>query len=583
MNAAQVLPLIDQAKPSLELSTSQYNLQTAPNSGILPLPLPYTTGFDPESTCSASCEWWCKQYFHPWCAKATEMCASVPCGGCGPCSSTDTNPCGAPPTNTPKKPESAGLQPNSVQWWVEQLASVTPHVTVEPSLQSNKVEYMLPANQTTSDEPYIALQNFLLRTSGPSSDKSNSEHWLVGGDSWKAIPDAPEDMATCERYLYRYQDQTCSNAKFAIFSPPSSTKFSKTKSVELKGTLVLGCETPAADCFDASKLHFTSYSCKVNEGKLDATQMFGGKPVYGQRASRFGAYVYNSIPGHTEAQKQSQSVQTAYYDCARFRAPQGADNSVASALCLGYMLLKIPPLMYAQCLTQLGLLNGFCEEKGILRPLLTCEDAFLGECAALVANGQCNDEFRAKLCCNSCRQMNSGSSFDVTVLPNASSTHGAPVFTNLFLNSLLKAIGADSSATDHEFVQHPETSTDLPVPDELRVSSWPFPRPISFTNLSNASYAFLLGIIISIALAFVPPTFALFIVREKEFMQRHQQAVSGLSPTIYWLSNFTYDFLALIAVLTITFICFAIAQVHGGRGCGRLWGGLAESHTCAVP
>ena len=605
-----MLPSIDQVKPALELSTSKFNLQTAPKSGVLPLPLPYTTGFDPESTCSASCEWWCKQYFHPWCANSTEMCASLHCGGCEPCSSADPNPCGAPPINTPTRREPAGFW--AAQWWVDQLASVTPHVTVEPSFQSNKVEYVLPNNQTTSDEPYIALQNYLLRTSGPSSHKSNNEYWLVGGDSWKSTPPSPDDMETCEHYLYRYQGQTCFDSKFRVFTPPTSTKWSEGTPLTVDGTWGLlqpgeeftttttvtgdfrGCSGIDEPCHQASNLSFTSYSCKVDEGPLNATQMFGGKPSYAQQASRFGAYVYNSIPGYTKAPKPYFDVQIPlkagaskrrlnldgsffFNMCAQFHVPRSGDSSLLtdSALCLRYLSLAIPSDVYSQCSEELNLLREFCEDKGVLQALPTCEDAFSGECVTLVANGQCKDAFRAKLCCNSCRRMNSGGSFDVTVLSNASSTHGGPVFMNLFFNSLLKAIRTDPSLADHEFVLHPNF-VDLPVPAELRVSSWPFPRPISFTNLSNASFAFLLGIIISIALAFVPPTFALFIVREKEFKQRHQQAVSGLSPTIYWLSNFTYDFIALVALLTITFLCFVIAQVSGGRGNDRGGKGLLD-------
>ena len=36
--------------------------------------------------------------------------------------------------------------------------------------------------------------------------------------------------------------------------------------------------------------------------------------------------------------------------------------------------------------------------------------------------------------------MSSGGGFDVTVMANVTTTHGAPVFIQLFLNSLLAAI-----------------------------------------------------------------------------------------------------------------------------------------------
>ena len=185
----------------LELSTSLYNLPKAPETDNLPLPLPYTTGYDPQSTCSAPCKWWCEQTFFPWCTNAAEMCSSLHCSGCAPCvTDAANNPCGAPPSDVV---DTANLESYTVQWWVDQLASITPHVTVEPSFQSNKVEYMLPANQSTDDEPYIALQNYLLRTGSLSEDKSTGEHFLVGGSSWKPIPSSANDMETCSQYLYR--------------------------------------------------------------------------------------------------------------------------------------------------------------------------------------------------------------------------------------------------------------------------------------------------------------------------------------------------------------------------------------------
>ena len=67
-------------------------------------------------------------------------------------------------------------------------------------------------------------------------------------------------------------------------------------------------------------------------------------------------------------------------------------------------------------------------------------------------------------------------------------------------------------------------------------------------------------------LFFVPPTFALFVVREKEFKQKHQQYVSGLSPMVYWLSNFTYDIVALLMVLVMVVILLAAFSVSSGMG-----------------
>ena len=48
------------------------------------------------------------------------------------------------------------------------------------------------------------------------------------------------------------------------------------------------------------------------------------------------------------------------------------------------------------------------------------------------------------------------------------------------------------------------------------------------------------------AYAFIPASFALFIVREREMKQKHQQNVSGLSLSAYWFSSFLWDFLSYV-------------------------------------
>ena len=494
------------------------------------------------------------------------------------------------PSNSAK---TSGLasQTNSVQWWVDKLVSITPHVTVEPLPQSNKIEYLLQDKQMVQDQPYVALQNYLMRTGGPSSDTFDDKAWLVGGDSWKPIT---TNMETCELYLYRYQDVNCPDTQASVFAPATKTKWKKGEMLVAKGTWAVvqygqrpetfKCdENPPAGstCYKLGMAAPTSYSCQISNGKLDATQVLGAKPDYAQEASRFGAYVYNTIPGYTKEPapipgsseqqgpgqmgkggRRLQGFSLAACDAIFNMTNPPSSMDALRATCHQYMERKVGESLRKQCSAHMQVLQKSC--KDILRSSNKCEDALPQLCKAVVANGQCGDLYRAKVCCASCKRMNSGGSFDVTVLPNVTSTHGAPVFANLFWNSLLSGLRADKSVGEDEFDQHPNT-TDLPVPAELRVTSRPFAQGIAFKALTNSSWAFLLGIIISIALAFVPPTFALFIVREKEFKQRHQQTVSGLSNVIYWASNFTYDFISLMAVLGITVIMFFIFQVRGAR------------------
>ncbi|XP_022109857.1 ATP-binding cassette sub-family A member 1-like [Acanthaster planci] len=67
------------------------------------------------------------------------------------------------------------------------------------------------------------------------------------------------------------------------------------------------------------------------------------------------------------------------------------------------------------------------------------------------------------------------------------------------------------------------------------------------------------AIFIVFALAFVPASFVVFLIAERESKAKHLQIVSGISPTIYWVSTLVWDLVNYLipAVLTIViFLCF---------------------------
>ena len=45
-------------------------------------------------------------------------------------------------------------------------------------------------------------------------------------------------------------------------------------------------------------------------------------------------------------------------------------------------------------------------------------------------------------------------------------------------------------------------------------------------------------------MSFVPASFVVFLVMERTTKAKHIQFVSGLSPVLYWLSNYIWDFVS---------------------------------------
>lgn len=72
-------------------------------------------------------------------------------------------------------------------------------------------------------------------------------------------------------------------------------------------------------------------------------------------------------------------------------------------------------------------------------------------------------------------------------------------------------------------------------------------KPMKLTkqiaSFENTAKGFIASILVSIAFAFIPASLIVIIVKERENNVKHQQIVSGVSITAYWLSNLLVDFL----------------------------------------
>jgi ATP-binding cassette subfamily A (ABC1) protein 3 len=111
-----------------------------------------------------------------------------------------------------------------------------------------------------------------------------------------------------------------------------------------------------------------------------------------------------------------------------------------------------------------------------------------------------------------------------SVLVNSSAYHATPSMVNL-LHSALAGLfaGPDGPVTSISVVNAP-----LPFTASQRVFV------SSFTSFISVLF-------IVIAVSFIPASFALFVVKEREVSAKHQQLISGVSIPAYWASTYFWD------------------------------------------
>jgi ATP-binding cassette subfamily A (ABC1) protein 3 len=109
------------------------------------------------------------------------------------------------------------------------------------------------------------------------------------------------------------------------------------------------------------------------------------------------------------------------------------------------------------------------------------------------------------------------------VMVNGSSIHGAAIYPNLIHTALLQEALQNSSV-------------------RIVINSHPLPRTVRQNEQSASFSALTVALFLSIAFAFIPAGFAVFVVREREVKAKHLQLVSGVSLPAYWLSTFIWDY-----------------------------------------
>ena len=88
---------------------------------------------------------------------------------------------------------------------------------------------------------------------------------------------------------------------------------------------------------------------------------------------------------------------------------------------------------------------------------------------------------------------------------------------------------------------------------QLSVRNDPMPLTFQQGQTQSTVAGFLSSSILSVAIAFIPASIIVFIVKEAMIKSKHQQVVSGVSLFSYWLANFVID--------QVKYSIFAVASI----------------------
>ncbi|KAH9296106.1 hypothetical protein KI387_039694, partial [Taxus chinensis] len=93
----------------------------------------------------------------------------------------------------------------------------------------------------------------------------------------------------------------------------------------------------------------------------------------------------------------------------------------------------------------------------------------------------------------------------------------------------------------------------------------------STRNFGRDLDAFSAAIIVNIAFSFIPSSFAVPIVKEREVKAKHQQIISGVSILAYWISTYVWDFISYLLPASLAmffFYVFGLEQFVGRHNFG---------------
>ncbi|XP_071820131.1 ATP-binding cassette sub-family A member 2-like isoform X3 [Apostichopus japonicus] len=126
--------------------------------------------------------------------------------------------------------------------------------------------------------------------------------------------------------------------------------------------------------------------------------------------------------------------------------------------------------------------------------------------------------------------------------------HSLPTYVNVLNNAILRANlhpskHGNPSGYGMTVINHPMNKTGWSLTDDF---------------IQQESTEVLIAIFIIIAMSFVPASFVIFIVTERSSKAKLVQFLSGVSPLVYWTSNFFWD---MMSYLVPAVCCISILKI----------------------
>ncbi|PON86894.1 ABC transporter A, ABCA [Trema orientale] len=134
---------------------------------------------------------------------------------------------------------------------------------------------------------------------------------------------------------------------------------------------------------------------------------------------------------------------------------------------------------------------------------------------------------------------NDDGSLGYTILHNSSCQHAAPTYINVMNAAILRLATHDKNMT-------------------IQTRNHPLPMTKSQHLQRHDLDAFSAAVIVSIAFSFIPASFAVSIVKEREVKAKHQQLISGVSVLSYWASTYIWDFVSFLFPFSFAIALFNI-------------------------
>lgn len=150
-----------------------------------------------------------------------------------------------------------------------------------------------------------------------------------------------------------------------------------------------------------------------------------------------------------------------------------------------------------------------------------------------------NESYQSRYGAVVMNEPNIDGSLGYTVLHNTTCQHAAPTYINVMNSAILRLA-----------THHPNMT--------IRTRNHPLPMTESQHSQHHDLDAFSAAIIVTIAFSFIPSSFAVPIVKEREVKAKHQQIISGVSLVAYWISTYAWDFISYLLPASLAMLFFYI-------------------------